>query len=133
MSEPMIFVGREDERETIHRLIAERDKVVICIKGRSKMGKTHLVEKVRQEMAKRPHIYSTLHPFRSTQEDAIFPFISSLGELVRGAEAKEGAAPQNDFSVLRVNQELHNRSSLGAIYVQRDGDGSYGGIDEDLC
>jgi hypothetical protein len=38
-------------------------------------------------------------------------------------------APRNDFSVIRVNQELANRSSLGLIFVNRDGDGSLEGVD----
>ena len=90
MTEPTIFVGREEERKTIHRLIAERDKVVICIKGRSKMGKTHLVKKIHEELADEPHIFATSYQFRSKLEDAVFPFAASLGELVRGAETKEG-------------------------------------------
>ena len=35
MSDPMIFVGREKERENIHRLIAERDRAIICVNGPS--------------------------------------------------------------------------------------------------
>jgi hypothetical protein len=39
-------------------------------------------------------------------------------------ESVDGMAPGNDFSVARVNRELPNRSSLGAIYVERQGDGT---------
>jgi hypothetical protein len=39
-------------------------------------------------------------------------------------EGAEGIAPRNDFSVVRLNQELGNRSTLGFMYVERDGDGS---------
>ena len=39
-------------------------------------------------------------------------------------EGAEGFSPQNDFSVVRVNQELGNRSAIGMMYVERDGDGS---------
>jgi hypothetical protein len=43
------------------------------------------------------------------------------------SEAVAGVAPENDYSVVRVNQELANRSSIGGIFVQRDGDGSVNG------
>ncbi len=49
---------------------------------------------------------------------------TNLGLLRMRTEGVEGVAPQNDFSVLRVNQELPNRSTLGFMYVERDGDGS---------
>ena len=35
-----------------------------------------------------------------------------------------GIAPGNKFTVARVNQELKSRSAIGAIFVNRDGDGS---------
>ncbi|MEE9519998.1 MAG: tetratricopeptide repeat protein, partial [bacterium] len=91
MSDPMIFVGREKERETIHQLIAERDRAIICVKGPSKMGKTHLMKKIHDELAEEPNLFSTTHQFRSTLEDALFPFVVSLGELISVADAKEGA------------------------------------------
>ena len=53
---------------------------------------------------------------------------TNLGLLHMSSEAVEGEAPQNDFSVIRVNQELRNRSSLGVIFVNRDGDGSFDDI-----
>jgi hypothetical protein len=40
-------------------------------------------------------------------------------------ESVAGIAPGNHFTVARFNQELSNRSSIGAIYVGRDGDGSF--------
>ena len=39
-------------------------------------------------------------------------------------EAVPGIAPGNDFAVARVNQELANRSSIGALFVDRSGDAS---------
>ena len=50
---------------------------------------------------------------------------TNIGLLYMGTEAVEGVAPANDFAVVRVNQELPNRSSIGAIFVNRDGDGSF--------
>jgi hypothetical protein len=50
---------------------------------------------------------------------------TNVGLLYMGTEAVDGVAPANDFAVLRVNQELANRSSIGAIFVSRDGDGSF--------
>ncbi|MBT4520409.1 MAG: carbohydrate binding family 9 domain-containing protein [Halieaceae bacterium] len=55
---------------------------------------------------------------------------TNVGLLHMRSEARPGEAPENDFSVIRLNRELKNRSSLGAIYVQREGDGSFGGIDK---
>ena len=50
---------------------------------------------------------------------------TNVGLLYMSTEALAGLAPGNDFAVARVSQELPNRSSLGAIFVSREGDGSY--------
>ncbi len=50
---------------------------------------------------------------------------TNLGLLYMGTEAVSGTAPANRFAVLRANRELPNRSSIGAIFVNRDGDGSH--------
>ena len=49
---------------------------------------------------------------------------TNVGFLYMGTEAVDGIAPGNNFTVARVNQELANRSSIGAIIINRDGDGS---------
>jgi hypothetical protein len=50
---------------------------------------------------------------------------TNIGFLYMRTDALDGVAPENDFSVARVSQELPNRSSIGAIFVNRDGDGSH--------
>jgi hypothetical protein len=50
---------------------------------------------------------------------------TNVGFLYMGTDSVEGIAPENRYGVLRVNQELPNRSAIGAIVVTRDGDGSY--------
>ncbi len=50
---------------------------------------------------------------------------TNVGFLYMSSEAAEDIAPGNRFTVARVNQELGKRSSLGAIFVERNGDGSY--------
>ncbi len=50
---------------------------------------------------------------------------TNLGFLYMGTEAVAGIAPGNEFAVARVNRELANRSAVGAIFVNRDGDGSH--------
>lgn len=49
---------------------------------------------------------------------------TNVGLLRMRTEGEDGISPQNDFSVVRVNQELGNRSAIGMMYVERDGDGS---------
>ncbi len=51
---------------------------------------------------------------------------TNVGFLYMGTEAVEGIAPENRYGVARISQELPNRSSVGAIVVTRDGDGSFG-------
>lgn len=48
---------------------------------------------------------------------------TNVGLLHMRTEAVDGVVPANDFSVMRINQELASRSSLGAIYIERDGKG----------
>ena len=50
---------------------------------------------------------------------------TNVGLLYMSTESVAGLAPGNDFAVARISQELPNRSSVGAIYVSREGDGSY--------
>jgi len=50
---------------------------------------------------------------------------TNVGLLYMGTERVDGVAPRNRYTVARVNQELANRSSIGAMFVNRDGDGSY--------
>ncbi|MEQ8313052.1 MAG: DUF5916 domain-containing protein [Gammaproteobacteria bacterium] len=52
---------------------------------------------------------------------------TNVGLLRMRTEGIEGTVPQNDFSVVRVNQELPNRSAIGMMFVERDGDGSISG------
>jgi hypothetical protein len=49
---------------------------------------------------------------------------TNVGFIYMGDEGIDGIATQNNFMVARVNQELPNRSSIGAMIVSRDGDGS---------
>ena len=51
---------------------------------------------------------------------------TNVGFLYMAPEAVADIAPGNQFTVARVNQELPNRSSIGAIFVGRNGDGSSG-------
>jgi hypothetical protein len=50
---------------------------------------------------------------------------TNVGLLYMSSEAVEDIAPENQFAVVRVNQEIGKRSSIGAIYVERKGDGSF--------
>ena len=50
---------------------------------------------------------------------------TNLGFLYMGTEAIAGIALGNEFAVARVSRELANRSAIGAIFVNRDGDGSH--------
>ena len=50
---------------------------------------------------------------------------TNIGLLHMQTEAVDSVAPQNQFTVARISQELPNRSSIGAIFTDRNGDGSY--------
>ena len=56
---------------------------------------------------------------------------TNIGVLHMRSEEISGIAPRNDFSVVRVNQQLANRSSVGAIFVQREGQDRLVGTGED--
>jgi hypothetical protein len=49
---------------------------------------------------------------------------TNIGVLHMSSEAVEGLTSANDYSVARVSQELPNRSSIGGLFVDRQGDGS---------
>ncbi len=48
----------------------------------------------------------------------------NVGFLNMQTEGIEGIAPSNNFTVARVSRELPNRSSIGAIFTNRQGTGS---------
>jgi hypothetical protein len=48
----------------------------------------------------------------------------NVGVMYMQTEALEGITPANQFAVARVNKDLPNRSSLGAIFVNRKATGS---------
>ncbi len=48
----------------------------------------------------------------------------NVGFLQMRSQGIAGVAPRNDFTVARINRELPNRSSLGAIFTYRSGDSS---------
>ncbi len=58
---------------------------------------------------------------------------SNIGLLYMRAQEMAGVAPRNDFAVARYSRDLPNRSSLGAIFVGRQGagDDSVSGGDDD--
>lgn len=50
---------------------------------------------------------------------------TNVGLLRMSSDAVGGIAPGNTFSVVRINQDLPNRSGIGLLVVDRQGDGSY--------
>jgi hypothetical protein len=50
---------------------------------------------------------------------------TNVGLLYMSTDGVDGVAPQNTFVVARINEELPNRSAVGAMFVGRDGDGSF--------
>ena len=50
---------------------------------------------------------------------------TNVGFLHMSSEGVAGIAPGNKFTVARVNQELPSRSSVGFMFVNRDGDGTH--------
>ena len=52
---------------------------------------------------------------------------TNIGFLHMDVDGVNGVAPGNKFTVARINQEFKNRSSLGALIVDRQGDGTITG------
>ena len=50
---------------------------------------------------------------------------TNIGLLHMQTAAVDSVAPENLFTVARISQELPNRSSIGAIFTDRNGDGSF--------
>ena len=51
--------------------------------------------------------------------------VTNIGLLHMQTDAVDNVAPGNAFTVARIRRELPNRSSIGAIFTNRNGDGSY--------
>ena len=52
---------------------------------------------------------------------------TNVGLLHMSVDGISGVAPSNKFTVARLNQEFGNRSTIGALVVDRKGDGSISG------
>ncbi|MDH3613145.1 MAG: carbohydrate binding family 9 domain-containing protein [Gammaproteobacteria bacterium] len=50
---------------------------------------------------------------------------TNIGLLHMVTDAEQGVASGNEFTVARVSQELRNRSGIGVLFTNRDGDGSH--------
>ena len=50
---------------------------------------------------------------------------TNVGLLYMRTDSVDDVAPQNTFTVARISQEFRNRSALGAMFVGRDGDGTF--------
>jgi len=85
----MIFIGREKERETIHRLIAERDRAIFCIKAPSKMGKTHLALKLLEELNKEPNTFCGFYRTEGPSTDPIYPLLDALRQIFDAYDKSE--------------------------------------------
>ncbi|UCF35493.1 MAG: carbohydrate binding family 9 domain-containing protein, partial [Acidobacteriota bacterium] len=55
---------------------------------------------------------------------------TNLGLLNMQTQGQDGVAPSNNFTVMRMSQEFQNRTSLGGIFVNRQGTGEFA-ADED--
>ncbi len=55
---------------------------------------------------------------------------NNVGLLYMRTEEAAGIAPGNEFAVARYGRDLPNRSSVGAIFVNRDGSGGAAGSDD---
>ena len=87
----MIFVGREEEREKIHGLIAEREQAIFCIKAPSKMGKTHLANKLLEELSEKSSVFCGFYRAEATIEDPIYPFLDVLRQILQTYDNTEPA------------------------------------------
>jgi len=56
---------------------------------------------------------------------------TNIGLLHMSTDAVDGVAPANNFTVAKISQELPNRSAIGAMMTNRNGDGSYLVANED--
>jgi hypothetical protein len=56
---------------------------------------------------------------------------TNVGFLYMQTEDSGNGIAANEFIVARVNQELHNRSSLGAMFVSRESTGSFARPDDE--
>ena len=56
---------------------------------------------------------------------------TNVGFLQMRSDAVAGIAPENDYTVARVSREFANNGTFGAIFVNREGDGSINGNKDD--
>ncbi len=55
---------------------------------------------------------------------------TNIGLLNMQTQGMENVAPANNFTVVRVNREMRNRSSMGGIFINRQGTGQFAAAED---
>jgi tetratricopeptide (TPR) repeat protein len=84
-----VFVGREEEIETIKNIIRDNPKANILISGLTGMGKTELCIRVKELLSQDNSIHCGSYRVESKLEDPVNPFLTALLEVFQSVTAKE--------------------------------------------
>jgi tetratricopeptide (TPR) repeat protein len=119
-----VFVGREEEIETIKSVIKEEPKANILISGLTGMGKTELAIRIKELLNQDDLVHCGSHRVESKLEDPVNPFLVVLAEIFGSITTKETTKSKLKwFTNVFAKKTWEKRKDIGMAIV-KDGLGT---------
>ena len=119
-----VFVGREEEIETIKNIIKEEPKANLLISGVTGMGKTELAIRIKELLNQDNLVHCGSHRVESKLEDPVNPFLVALAEVFGSITTKETAKSKLKwFTNVFAKKTWEKRKDIG-IAMMKDGLGT---------
>jgi len=119
-----VFVGREEEIETIKNIIQQNPKANILISGSTGMGKTELAIQIKKLLSQDNSVHCGSYRVESKLEDPVNPFLVALLEVFQSITQKESAKSKLAwFKNVFVKKIWEKRKDIGSA-VFKDGVGT---------
>jgi tetratricopeptide (TPR) repeat protein len=119
-----VFVGREEEIETIKNVIRDNPKANILISGLTGMGKTELAIQIKKLLSQDKSLHCGSYRVESKLEDPVNPFLVALFEVFQSITQKEPAKSKLKwFKNVFAKEMWKKRKDIG-VAVVKDGVGT---------
>jgi tetratricopeptide (TPR) repeat protein len=119
-----VFVGREEEIETIKSIVNKEPKANILISGFTGMGKTELAIRVKELLSQDKSLHCGSYRVESKLEDPVNPFLVALFDVFQSITQKEPTKSKLKwFKNVFAKEMWKKRKDIG-VAVVKDGVGT---------
>jgi len=114
-----VFVGREEEIETIKNIIKENPKANILISGFTGMGKTELAIQIKRLLSQDKSLHCGSYRVESKLEDPVNPFLVTLFEVFQSITQKEPAKSKLKWLTNVLVPDLwEKKKDIGSAFIK---------------